>query len=288
LIINSNTIMTFQTLQDIDNTTILDTFNEAFSDYVVPFKLSLEQLEGKIKSENLKPEISVGAFEDGKLVGYILHGQDTINKQLYAYNGGTGVVPKMRGQKLTTKMYEFIMPLLIAKGFDKILLEVITINKPAIKIYETTGFKISGTLNCYKGTVHTGMATSDTNIKSLEHYDWETLQSFWDWQPSWSNAVTALEKLKESNIALGAYKQETLAGYIIYNPISKRIQQLAINKEYRRQVIATKLLNAITVNYTAEMAMINVDDKDVAINAFLENMGLVKSVVQYEMEMDLK
>ncbi|KAA5535050.1 GNAT family N-acetyltransferase [Taibaiella lutea] len=280
--------MTFRTLQGVPFTTILDTFNEAFSDYVVPFKLSLEQLEGKIKSENLNPEISVGAFEDGKLVGYILHGQDIINKQLYAYNGGTGVIPEMRGQKLTMQMYKFIIPVLIAKGFDKIILEVITINKPAIKIYEATGFKISRTLNCYKGTVHTGNTTSDINIKTLERYDREKLQSFWDWQPSWSNSFMAIEQLKESNIALGAYKQDALTGYIIYNPNTKRIQQLAVGKEYRRHRIASQLLNVIAVDYTAEMAMINVDDKDIATNAFLENMGLQKPVVQYEMEMSLR
>lgn len=279
--------MIFKTLQDTDNTTILHTFNEAFSDYIVPFKLSLEQLEGKMRSENIKPELSVGAFEDGRLVGYILHGHDIINNKLCAYNGGTGVVPDKRGHKLTMQMYEFILPLLIAKGFDKILLEVITINKAAIKIYEATGFQISRTLNCYKGTVNT-MTSTDVNIKPLEDYDWEQMQSFWDWQPSWSNSVTALEQLKESNIALGVFMEQTLAGYIIYNPNTQRIQQLAVGKEYRRQGIARQLLNAIAVNHSAEIGMINVDDKDIAMNAFLENAGLAKYVMQYEMELGLK
>lgn len=280
--------MTFQTLQEVNTTTILDKFNEAFSDYIVPLKLSLEQLEGKMKSENIKRELSVGAFENGQLVGYILHGQGIINGQLYAYNGGTGVIPDMRGQKLTLQMYAFLLPLLIAKGFDKILLEVITVNEPAIKIYEATGFKVSRILNCYKGIINPGVASPDINIKSLEHYDWEKLQSFWNWQPSWSNAVTALEQLKESNVALSAYKERELAGYIIYNPNTKRIQQLAVDKDYRRAGVARQLLNAITVNYPAEIAMINVDEKDIATNTFLESAGLIKQVVQYEMVMDLK
>jgi len=280
--------MTFKTLQDIDNTIILDTFNEAFSDYIVPLKLTLEQLESKIKSENIQPELSAGAFQGENLVGYILHGHDTINNQLYAYNGGTGVIPAMRGRRLTMQMYQFILPLLIAKGFDKILLEVITINKLAIKIYEATGFTISGTLNCYKGTIKAEATSSDTVIRPLEDYDWKKLRSFWDWQPSWSNSVTALEQLKASNIALGAYRQQTLTGYVIYNPFNKRIQQLAVDKPYRRQGIAKQLLNAVAVSHSAETAMINVDDKDIATNAFLENIGLTKNVVQYEMEMNLK
>lgn len=280
--------MTFQTLQDIDHTTILDTFNDAFSDYIVPLKLTPEQLQGKIKSEQLQLEISVGAFEDEKLVGYILHGRDIINGQLCAYNGGTGVIPSMRGRRLTMQIYQFIMPSLKAKGFDKILLEVITINKPAIKIYEALGFRISRTLNCYKGMISNNVIPSDIEIKPLEDYDWGKLQSFWDWQPSWPNSVTALTQLKANNVALGAYRQQTLTGYAIYNPISKRIQQLAIDKPYRRKGIARQLLNTVAVNHSSEIGMINIDDKDIATNAFLEHIGLTKNVVQYEMEMSLK
>lgn len=280
--------MTIQTLQNISNVDILDTFNEAFSDYIVPLKLSLAQLEGKVKSENLRPEISAGAFDNGKLAGYILHGQNVIGNQLCAYNGGTGVIPGMRGQKLTMQMYQFILPVLKAKGFDKILLEVIDTNKPAIKVYEATGFKVSRILNCYSGTVYAGATSSDIHIKPLEHYDWEQLRSFWDWQPCWSNAAAALDLLKGSNIALGAYLQQTLTGYIIYNPNTRRIQQLAVDKRHRRHGTGRQLLSAVAVTYPAEIAMINVDDKDIATNAFLENAGLKKQVVQYEMEMRLK
>lgn len=43
-----------QTLETIDTSQILQVFNESFADYIVPMKLTEEQLEFKMKSEDRK------------------------------------------------------------------------------------------------------------------------------------------------------------------------------------------------------------------------------------------
>ena len=135
---------TLRTLENISTERLLETFNLSFSDYIVPFYLTKEQLENKIQSESIKLEFSVGAFEDNRLIAFILHGYDTIDNLKIVYNAGTGVIPAKRGNKLTAKLYEYALTILHKNDIDKVLLEVITTNKAAIKTYKNIGFKIRG------------------------------------------------------------------------------------------------------------------------------------------------
>ena len=84
--------MEIRTLAGIDNIKILTVFNESFSDYFVPFKLTEEQLESKMIADKVDLELSVGVFENQKLIAFMLQGFDIINNQKVVYNGGTGVI----------------------------------------------------------------------------------------------------------------------------------------------------------------------------------------------------
>jgi predicted N-acetyltransferase YhbS len=94
----------------------------------------------------------------------------------------------------------------------------------------------------------------------LEAYDWTTLQPFWDFKPSWQNAITAIEKLKQSNISIGAYDNEKLVGYIIYNPVTKRIQQFSVDRNFRKRGVGSQLFKYISSHHDNEVAVINIDD----------------------------
>lgn len=277
-----------KTLENIPTEKILEVFNLSFSDYLVPFCLTKEQLEDKIKSDSIKLEFSVGAFEDDQLIAFILHGYDTIDNLKIVYNAGTGVIPAKRGNKLTAKLYEFVLPILHENDIDKLLLEVITTNEPAIRTYKNIGFKIIRELNCYKGTLNVTNTNSDFEVLELETYDWQELQSFWDLKPSWQNSVTAVEKLKKSNISIGIYDSRKLLGYTIFNPEIKRIHQLSVDKKYRRKGIGRQLLAHIATNYGKDISAINIDNTSAEILKFMADIGMDIYIKQYEMELHLK
>lgn len=277
-----------KTLEHITTEKLLEVFNLSFSDYVVPFCLTKEQLEDKIKSDSIKLEFSVGAFEDNQLIAFILHGYDTIDNLKIVYNAGTGVIPAKRGNKLTAKLYEYILPVLHENDIDKLLLEVITTNEPAIRTYKNIGFKIIRELNCYKGSLNIANTNNDFEIRELEAYDWQKLQSFWDLKPSWQNSVTAVEKLKNANISIGIYDGEKLLGYTIFNPKIKRIHQLSVDKNYRRKGIGRQLLAHIATNYGKDISAINVDNTSEETLKFFKDIGMDIYIQQYEMELPLK
>ncbi|TBX67564.1 GNAT family N-acetyltransferase [Flavobacterium silvisoli] len=280
-------MITIQTLANTDINTILNTFNLAFSDYVVPMRITEEQLINKMKTENIRLEYSVGAFNQNELIAFILHGQDTLNGKSIVYNGGTGVIPQQRGQKLTAQLYEFILPKLKAEQIDSVLLEVITTNMPAVTTYEKIGFKTLRTLDCFKGNIIQQPINQAYEIKELKNWDWNQLSSFWDWAPTSQNGISAVEINQAYLISLGIYQNEELCGYLIFNPKSNRIQQFAVAKTHRNKGLASQLFGYIAQNYTAEVSMINIDHASATTLSFLQNIGFEKTVSQYEMELKL-
>lgn len=278
--------MEFNTLANTSIDELLSVFNHSFSDYIVPFHLTKEVLISKIAAEKLDMNISVGAFEEGRLVSFILQSEKVENGEKTIYNGGTGVVPECRGKGLVRKMYDFIIPVLKERNANTLLLEVIEGNQPAIRAYENLGFNIVRRLLCFNGNIKPGKENDGISVQELKDFEWEKLCSFWDIEPSWQGSVFVLEPMPENYVTLGAYLEEKLVGYIVYGPTSKKIYQFAVDKSFRNLGIGTMLFNAISgKNGGQAIALNNVDDSSESTSKFLsERAGLNNWLSQFEMK----
>ena len=124
-------------------------------------------------------------------------------------------------------------------------------------------------------------------IKNLQHYDWDVMQSFWNSSPTWQNSNTILDTLQQDRISLGAYFNDELIGYVIYNPTNKRLQQIAIASAFRRKRIASTLISELIKKYGHSLSIINVDKKAEDMKLFFNTIGLKNNLEQLEMELDL-
>lgn len=274
---------TIQTIEKVDIKDITEVFNSSFSDYFVPMKLSVEQLKTKFEAENIALNYSVGAFDNGKLVGFILHCYRLENNIKQLYNGGTGVLKNYRGNGLTKKMYDFIIPKLENDTISNIHLEVLSQNYQAIKSYQKVGFNETRDLLCFKGSPLITKANNEVTIEKLSRFDWKTLQSFWSILPTWQSSIYTISNLGEKVLAYGAYLHSKLIGYIVFNHSVNRILQLAVIPEFRNIGIGKRLIQALNQSCQNPISIINVDNKDKSTVLFFKKLGLENNVNQIEM-----
>lgn len=260
-------------------------FNEAFSDYLIKVRVTPESLAIKMRQESIDPLLSVGAYEEGKLAGFILHGCRSTPSGKWLYNGGTGVIPSARGQRLTEQMYRYLLPLAQEKGISRIVLEVIVENTRALNIYQKIGFEIQRTLCCYSGPKPTQAAAKiPFSIKTLSALP--EIPAHWkDHEPSWPAATASLKQVEENLLIAAAYENEKLAGYAAVLANTGRLLQLAVDPALRRRKIASALINhCFEMKGYESMLALNADEQDKGACAFFEAIGWKPAVRQYEME----
>jgi ribosomal protein S18 acetylase RimI-like enzyme len=276
--------MEIRTLQGTKQADVLSAFNSAFDNYFVQLQLRPEQLAAKLEADRVRLDLSVGAFDQGRLVAFVLHGLTTMGNRQVLHNGSTGVVPAYRGKGLTNQLYQYIHPYLKEAGVDYVMLEAITKNVQAIKSYERVGFKVVRRFKCYLGEVKDIANNSNVVIQEMRDYNWPLMEAFYDSMPSWQYQSVILEGLKARHVAFGAYEAQNLLGYVIYDPLSNRLQQLAVAKTHRRQGIGRALMAVLTKKYGTKLAVINVDTGDEGTNRFMERIGLPCYLEQVEMK----
>lgn len=280
--------MVIQQINQIGISALHKTFNKAFSDYVLPMHVTVQQLAENMRRDGIDFRYSAGAFEEGRLVGFILNSLEDWNGVKTAYNGGTGVVPDFRGQRLTHRMYEYLLPHFQEAGVQQCLLEVIAINQIALRTYQAIGFEHNRALNCYKANLK-DLAVLPANresafqVREMPAPDWELVRRFWDYQPSWQYSIQSVERLSGKIYFLGAFEEEELLGYAAITPHSNRIAQFAVSPEHRGMGIGRALFSQIVRQASGPLVVINVDQSNTETNQFLRDMGFSCFIKQIEM-----
>jgi ribosomal protein S18 acetylase RimI-like enzyme len=181
-------------------------------------------------------------------------------------------------------MYDFILPILKKNKVNKMVLEVLAENLPAIKTYQKQGFEIVRTLDCFKGKLTENRSElAGFTIVELTVLNWHEWQPFWEYPPTWQNSIATTSKLQKQTVCFGIQKDGYILGYLIYNRSQKRVHQLAIHKDFRNIGLGSYLLNEVFRIEKAEIAFINIDARITAFKHFLENKGFQYFTSQYEM-----
>lgn len=275
--------MNFNTLEKLSTSEITKLFNDAFADYFIKVELSPEFMQEKLVSEDVQLNKSVGVFKEGKPVAFILHAV----RNNVVYNAGTGVLPEFRGQHATVKMYNHIIPILKKTGASEIHLEVIEENIQAIKSYKKVGFVKARELPCFKGNILDCETNTSIIVSTIEKTDFELLQSFWEWEPTWQSSTATLTKLPDYKL-FGAFLNDELVAYIFANAKLGRVAQFAVKPEYRKQGIGTTLFHHFAELCSCEIGVFNTDGNHPETHNFLQKIGLKRILSQHKMILNLK
>lgn len=266
---------------------------QAFSDYYVEIKLSMEGLRRMHIIEGVNLDYSVGAFDDGKIVGFTTNAIDDWLGELTAYDAGTGVIPSFRRRGISNGMFDFILPVLRREGVKQYILEVITENQAAINLYENLGFERQRTLSVLKceKTLVLENIPPDVEIKLIENPDWNLLESFLSYLPSWQNSIASMKRcVADDSITKaipGLYLKGELVGYGIVFKNSGNVAQVAVAEEYRRRGFGKCLLRELQKYTDKPLQFSNIDEEASGFLAFLESNDFKVLTRQYEMLLKL-
>ncbi|MEE4218895.1 MAG: GNAT family N-acetyltransferase, partial [Xanthomonadales bacterium] len=169
--------MKIQSLENVSIEDIHRAFTRAFSDYVEPFNLTVEQLQHTLQRRGFNACLSFAAYSGGEIVGFTLNGSGQWNGQATAYDTGTGVHISHRKQGIASRIFEASLPVLKAHGVSQYLLEVIRVNTKAADLYRKFGFSITREFDYWACPgdaleLRSGPLPEGISIRPLEGPDW--------------------------------------------------------------------------------------------------------------------
>ncbi|MTI31919.1 GNAT family N-acetyltransferase [Xanthovirga aplysinae] len=284
--------LTIRFLKKEDNSFMHAAFLEAFSDYVIPFKLSKEQFIHRFVDKlTINFELSVGAFSGNKLVGFIFTAINNYQDKTTAYNGGTGVIHAFRGKNLTKRMYDFLTPELRKHKIEQYVLEVITSNERAIRAYQNCGFSVNKKFSCFalRESFQTrGISTKNLKLEKPDNFDWALYEEFRDISPSFLDCPPILRQNIAQEQIIYLKEQEKVLAYGIFQPQTGRLSQIAVAKSQRRKGLGRRLIQEMfQLSIPKCLTISNIDSQAISVISFFEAMGFVNEIDQYEMTMVL-
>src|ERR1044072_3711698 len=122
--------------------TALDVWNEGFQGYFVDMTMSLDVLLARLTTRGISPEHSFIAFVGDQPVGFLMNGIRENAGRRFAWNGGTGIIPEFRGKGVGKVLVNAALDLYTKQHVDIAMLEAISTNQPAIRLYESCGYEV--------------------------------------------------------------------------------------------------------------------------------------------------
>jgi len=269
-------------------------FNKAFSDYILPIQLSPRAFEHKILyKSNINLKYSVGSYYKHQLIGFIFQSINTYESKKTAYNGGTGVIDQFRGNNLTEKMYSHVFPKIKRAGVEQCILEVISINKPAIKVYERLGFEKSKFLHCLKLSDASKYLLNKKKLPGIKFHkpvvpNWKAYHSFCDLDASFLDTFPLLRNNYRNETIIEARLDNQLIGFVIFNKRMGRVGHIGVDPAHRGKGIGSLLiLHMYKLCHKKSIYILNINERYYGLISFFLRLGFKNEIDQFELKCDL-
>lgn len=263
---------------------IVECFNTAFADYIIPFHVEVEPMRRRWSSCRVDYNLSYGAFDGDQLVGFMITGVDQWQGKKTGYNSGTGVIPAYRGQGMVGRLYDAAIPEFRKQGISQCTLEVIVGNDRAIKSYRRVGFLKDRRLKCFAKKHDLDLPVSkDFAIRRAEAPDWSRYREIMEFEASWESQAAAYEALKADCAIWELFQNEDLVGFMILKPGTGHVLQFGVADRPNWKLAAQQIWrHAFGIH--PGIRMNNVDSRAQKTLAILESVGMEPTVDQWEMK----
>lgn len=287
----------YRTLEKTSIHDIHQCFLDAFSDYMVDIRMSEEAFYEMNALRGVDYGISIGAFAGKRLVGVTINAKDQWNGKWTAYDAGTGVIPSYRGKGVSRAIMEKAFAVLEAEGFASYVLEVITRNEKALKLYQSLGFRITRRLECLvlKGPLQVAVHHSDFSVTAVTADQIPLLEKAFlaepgqAFAPSWQNGWNTIKRRPDLYHISASWEDGQCVGYGAIGVGRGGIAQLWVRSDRRRRGLGSRILRDLIARSLGfkTYSWVNVDGSAAHTLNFLKAVGFTDQLAQYEMERDL-
>jgi GNAT superfamily N-acetyltransferase len=250
---------------------------ESYQGYYVPLRMTEEQLHHHVVHYNIDLERSRLALLDGQPVGLGFLGM----REQRGWIGGLGVIAPQRRQGIARQIMFELLETAYRLGLSQIQLEAITLNAPAIALYEELGFTKQRTLHIIEGQPQGEWVAEVIEVEpqaALERYtDLHGVSN------PWQRERVALERLTELSRAFALHHNGAIMAYVmgIFEQDALRFFDMGClpnRPNHLRRVI----LHLHSLYPFAKGGVVNLPEEDAAW-AVLFPLGYKPILSQYEM-----
>jgi ribosomal protein S18 acetylase RimI-like enzyme len=117
--------------------TVVEALNRAFAGYLVPATFTIEGYERRLRAENLDPFASRVYFRGDVPAGVVL----VTRRGWTSRVGAMGVASDARGTGMGRRIMDDVVRDARGRGDRRLVLEVFAQNAPAVRLYESVGFR---------------------------------------------------------------------------------------------------------------------------------------------------
>ncbi|HEY4688966.1 MAG TPA: GNAT family N-acetyltransferase [Anaerolineae bacterium] len=278
--------LTFHPADGYSSETLSALFTRVYIDYPVPIRVDAAGLESMITLYDIDLRASRIGVLKKEPVALVLLGM----RGTRGWIGGLGVAPEHRGERVGLAAVRAALRSARQIGLRSIDLEVLTQNLPAIRIYETLGFRRQRTLDIWQ-------RESDATFPLPPHHDVKPLNvsaclaRFDDLHavtPPWQRDLPVLQRSAGALHALGITEEGYITAYVLYRMNDARVDMLdaAAAPGQRGKAIESVLRALIRDRAGSLIRFTNVPQDDPASDA-MHHVGAQVELQQYEMTLDL-
>jgi len=274
----------YRSLENVEFDHIVSCMKEAFSDYVVPLNFDRDYLYQRFTGQNVRFDLSYGAFVEGQLVGILLNAIGNYNNELVAYDACTGIVPDYRGQGVFKELMAFTYECLAKEGIKKYVLEVVQDNTRAVETYKKQGMILAKAFACFKGKSNEALDSSFTyEQRPMSKEIYPIFASVLNYEPCFENRIDVIETYIKDYEVIYVSQDKDIKAFVIYNKESGEIKIL----DYKEDISLLKQLVLVVSNQFDSLRIVNIPFKREDLIDMLEQLGFDHFADQYEMAKDL-
>lgn len=262
----------------------------SFEGYLVPIRMTAQGYERRFRGEDLDPFASrVLSNEDGSLIGVVLVARRGWTSRIAAM----GLAPEARGKGLGRWLLNRAVAEARGRGDRAVLLEVIEQNTPAVRLYESAGFRSLRRLVGYRKesaeTAPDAAPNPGESLTEIDPLDFSRIVAR-EGEPDlpW---MLAAETLSAASSPLRAFALDGRAFALINDPSAEMLGLIALVVPHaeRRRGLGTRLVRALEAAYPGKPWAVSAIVPEDLAPGFFPKLGWERGKLsQFEMGLELQ